>query len=236
MIALLTLVVGEWLRLIVPLTCVGCDAPDTVLCDNCLVHLTPRIATIPDSELPVYHATVYDGSNRNVIARWKEHGREDASDPIRALAKLSGRDLAKHLPFTEYSPRVIVVPMPSSRTATRERGFVPAEIIADGLTQGLRHVVDAPLSVQLIPCGLTVTADKTDQSGLGRTTRRKNIRGKMRATDRLVTAARNADVIILADDVVTTGATLAEAARVLHPRKGTLVAGFALVATPRAKP
>jgi predicted amidophosphoribosyltransferase len=47
---------------------------------------------------------------------------------------------------------------------------------------------------------------------------------------------RTADVIILADDVVTTGATIAEAARVLHPAQGTLVAGFALVATPKAKP
>ncbi|MFD2839821.1 ComF family protein [Populibacterium corticicola] len=233
---LIALVVREWLRLIVPLTCVGCDAPDTVLCDGCLMRMAPRIAAIPDTDFPIYHATLYEGSNRNVIARWKDHGREDASEPIRALAEIAGQNLVQRLRFTERSPRVIVVPMPSSRTATRERGFVPAEVIADGLTQGLRRGVNAPDAVQVMPGGLKVRAGKDDQSGLGRQTRRKNIRGKIRATDQLRAAVRTTDVIILADDVVTTGATIAEAARVLHPAQGTLVAGFALVATPKAKP
>ncbi len=109
----------------------------------------------------------------------------------------------------------MLVPVPSSRRAVRERGHDHARRLAAvaARTAGLRS---RPLLVQ---------ARRTaDQAGLDALQRAANLHGALRARGRL-----DGLPVLLVDDVVTTGVTLAEAARALRAA-GADVRGCAVVA------
>ena len=75
--------------------------------------------------------------------------------------------------------------------------------------------------------GLLVLARRgADQAHLGREARRANAAGSMRACD---AAGRR---VLLVDDVVTTGATLSEAARALAAAGATVLGAATLASTP----
>jgi ComF family protein len=94
-----------------------------------------------------------------------------------------------------------VVPIPLHPTKQRQRGYNQAEAFAQGLclATGLAHH----------PKLLARTRHTPSQTHLGRTERAENVRGafEVRATP--------PPVVMLVDDVATTGATLAEAAQAL---------------------
>lgn len=70
-----------------------------------------------------------------------------------------------------------------------------------------------------------------DQRGLGRDERVRNVAGTLRAA-----ADARGQRVVLVDDVVTTGATLAEAIRVLRSAGAEVVGAVTLAATPRIAP
>jgi orotate phosphoribosyltransferase-like protein len=71
-----------------------------------------------------------------------------------------------------------------------------------------------------------------DQAGLGAAERRANLGGAMALVPRWALAVDGA-VCLVADDVVTTGATLAEAARVLRAAGAAHVTAAVIAATSR---
>ena len=108
----------------------------------------------------------------------------------------------KKLPLTLSSYEILAMPLSSARQ--RERGFNQAGLIAEELS---------PLvSVPILPGGLTRIKHSTPQSKIrGRKERLQNVSGAFSAKPELV-AGKN---IILLDDVITSGATMFEAARAL---------------------
>ncbi|WP_443735659.1 ComF family protein [Streptomyces hygroscopicus] len=123
---------------------------------------------------------------------------------------------------------LLLVPVPSARRAVGARGHDPARRIALAAAGVLRGG-GCPAKV---PAVLRQRRRVTDQSGLDARQRLANVTGALGAvpgSGRLLVAGP----VVLVDDVMTTGASLAEAARAVRAAGG-LVIGAAVVAAPRA--
>jgi ComF family protein len=115
-----------------------------------------------------------------------------------ALAGYFARALASRgLPEVD-----LIVPMPLHRRRLAERGFNQALEIARGVA---RH-----LGVRIEPRGVLRIRDTAPQTGLPYEDRATNVRGAFQCRLELAGAS-----IAVVDDVMTTGATLNEVARVL---------------------
>ncbi|WP_225991356.1 ComF family protein [Actinomadura montaniterrae] len=77
--------------------------------------------------------------------------------------------------------------------------------------------------------GLRQCRRVADQAGLGARARRDNLSGALEAVGRAALAGRR---VVLVDDVITTGASLAEAARALRAAGADVVAAATVAATP----
>lgn len=82
---------------------------------------------------------------------------------------------------------------------------------------------------------LAVSCDVRDQAGLGRADRARNLAFSMRVRPRH-RAALQGTPVLLVDDVVTTGATLVEAARTLERAGAGPLLAVTVAATPRLWP
>jgi ComF family protein len=96
-----------------------------------------------------------------------------------------------------------MIPMPLSRNRQRERGFNQALEIARPLSRWT--------GVRLAPRIVARIRDTPPQASLPWRDRARNIRGAFTVTDSAVSGRR----VVVIDDVMTTGASLAELARAL---------------------
>jgi ComF family protein len=100
----------------------------------------------------------------------------------------------------------LLVPVPLHKGRRRSRGFNQAELIARAAA---RHLT---VKVQVAPDVLVRHRETVSQVGLSREERMENMRDAFRVVDKGRVAGR---AVILIDDVMTTGTTLSECARVL---------------------
>lgn len=119
------------------------------------------------------------------------------------LAPALGDFLAARSPIEVDHDAVVPVPLHVDRL--RWRGFNQALLLARPLA---RHARAA-----LAPLALERSRPTTPQVGLGESERRRNVRGAFRVRPGLAARGRS---FLLVDDVMTTGATLNECARVLR--------------------
>jgi ComF family protein len=196
------------LAVLAPVDCAGCGSADRSLCDNCRTELQPAVTprSLPDGST-VYTALRYEGVVRHTLLALKEGGRTDVvkalSAPLRAALMRASQ------PDAEF----LVVP--SSRAAWRRRGYDPVALLCK--RAGIQH------AKVLRPARATLS-----QKSLGASDRALNLHESMRS--RVSLYGRR---FVLVDDVVTTGATLAEAARAVRAAGGEVVGQAALAFTPR---
>ena len=189
------------LETLLPSTCVGCRRVGRTICDKCLAELSPKIREV-DRGLTGWSAIDYSPLATSAINAFKEHGRTALLGEFCRL--LDGVDIPSN---------AVLVGLPSTSTATRRRGFVPAELLAERLGR-LRSVRSGH--------ALVFARRIADQSHLGREQRALNLAGSMLAKP--LTGP-----VILVDDVITTGASMREAARAMLAA-GNQVAGFITIA------
>ncbi|MFV0374940.1 ComF family protein [Microbacterium sp.] len=194
---------SQALALVFPVSCAGCDEPDVELCAGCRDRL---VGARQVRRLPSGLEVHSAAVFTGVVARVLRAFKEEGRT---ALARPLGEALA-----TVVCDDAVVVAVPSSRAALRRRGHAVAELLAR--RGGLR-----PARV------LRSVRSTADQRGLRRRERAENVAGSLEAV-----RIRGARVVIV-DDVVTTGATLDEAARALRAAGAEVVGAATVAATVR---
>ena len=190
---------------------------------------------------------------RLAVTAYKDDGRRDLRDD---LARLLGAALAEAVDEPSVRRRlalgeqVLVVPVPTAGSSRRRRGDDPvAELarVATAAVQGAAMAGAAPLySRRRAPTGraagglvvvpaLVHSRRVADQSHLDRAARARNLAGSMAPAPAWRGVLRGATCVVV-DDVVTTGATLAEAARALRHAGAEHVVAATCATTPRHAP
>ncbi|GGN38376.1 ComF family protein [Streptomyces fuscichromogenes] len=216
--------------LVLPAECGGCGTPRTVLCAECRAALSGavprRVRPVPEPPgLPaVYAAAPYADEVRAALLAHKERG-------ALALAGVLGATLAGAVRAGLRDGRIVrvvgswtgtadgaagsgpvlLVPVPSAPWAVRARGHDPVRRIALAAAAELRR---AGTPARVAPV-LRQRRAVADQAGLNSRQRFANIAGALEVTEYgagLLAGGR----VVLVDDLVTTGATLAEAARAVR--------------------
>jgi len=216
----------DLLDLVAGWECVVCAAPGRALCDSCRRALPIDVlrrdpAPVPVGLPPAFSAGVYDGAVRQVILAHKERG-------VRSLAAVLAEPLARAVraAVVQQAPgasTVSIVPIPTSRRARAERGQDTVAVLTRRCAARLRT---AGWDVHVHPA-LAPVRSRADQAGLGRRARGLNLSGAFRA--RSVPPGP----LVVVDDVITTGSTLAEACRALSSAGATPLAVATIAATAR---
>jgi predicted amidophosphoribosyltransferase len=209
--------VGVLLDLVLPLECAGCAGASgpTGVCAGCAARLTgagarpTRPEPAPDGLPPCLTAADYDGAARELILSFKERGRRGLAGPLGgALAAAVDAGLAR-----AGDPRLVVLlPVPSTAAAARTRHGDHMRLLAGRAARrlragGRRVALAAPL--RALPRADSAHLDRHARAAAA--AQAFAVRARPVAALRAVT--RGGATIVLVDDVITTGATLAAAAR-----------------------
>jgi predicted amidophosphoribosyltransferase len=202
--------------------CVGCGRPGRLLCAVCEAGLEvlPRPAwptPVPPGLVSPWAATAYDGLVRAMVIGHKEHHLLALAGPLGALLAEAVSAALTDLHATR-SP-VLLVPVPSRPSSTRGRGYEPTTALTRAAASRL-----AAHGVQAVCLSLLRTRrGLADQAGLDATARAANLAGALRAhppalrrlARRTAAGQTRPAHVVVCDDVLTTGATAAEAQRAL---------------------
>ena len=215
-----------------PPRCVQCGEIGYRLCPRCWSRMAvlpqaqcPRCAhplTSPRGSCPhcrharwlldrVVALRPYEGPWRRAIQALKY--RRD-----RGLALLFAREAFQVIRGLHW-PISCIIPVPLDRHRERERGYNQVDLWARRLARAL--------SWSYRPQALQRVRATASQVGLSREERWKNVREAFRASPQQVRGCR----VLLVDDVLTTGATMNEAAHALLQAGAIAVYGFVLART-----
>ncbi len=200
------------LALFLPVACLGCGAPDRALCRSCRATLDGRphrVRLVGGVRLDA--AFEYEGLVRTLLLELKLRGRVDVAGPLgRRTAALVRRALA------EAPPGTLVLRVPPSPRGRRRRGFDPVVLLlARGGVRGTGqlHRARAP-GRGLLGGRLRAGAGQKERTALERVATTVGTLRAVRVEGRTV---------VLVDDVVTTGVTMAEAVRAVRAAGGRVV-------------
>ena len=152
-------------------------------------------------------ALLYDGDVRRALHRFKFHGGVH-------LAAFFALSMYKKLAETDWEFDLIV-PVPSHISKRYKKGYDHARLLAQELSR-LTGVPYKPL--------LKKTRRTKPMYGLRVSQRRANILDSVACTQAL---EQNCKRILLVDDIITTGCTMSECARVVKDAGAELVYGIA---------
>jgi ComF family protein len=166
------------------------DAADSLLCATCI------------GEPPVYNRArsvlTYDDGCRSMILGFKHADQTYAATAFGAWLARAGADL--------LAPDAVLAPVPLHRWKLFSRRYNQAALLA--------HAVGRHANLTVVANLLVRHRRTTPQGSHSRTGRRRNVRGAFHVRPRLVERIRGRPVVLI-DDVLTTGATVSECARVL---------------------
>lgn len=201
------------ISIVAPFSCLVCGSEGDLVCGGCLDYALPELpdrcyrcsALTRDSRVcqsccstssltHVWVATEYAAYSKELVHRLKFE-RTQAAAIVMAAA------ISKTLPYMDE--RVVISSIPTASSRVRQRGYDHARLIAKELAR-MRKLRYLPSLHRL---------GQTRQVGARRSQRLAQLRGAYRSRN---DSAVKGATILLVDDVLTTGASLEEAAKVLR--------------------
>lgn len=211
-------IVWSGLDLLYPPRCAGCGQPGWRWCPQCAAgveHPAEPVCQVCGTPLegraaPLCAAcagarprycmlrswSVFDGPVRNALHRLKY--RRDMG-----LGEALVPQLAEHLAGLHW-PVEVLVPVPLGRRRQAQRGYNQVNLIAGPLSMAMR--------MPYAPGALQRAHETRSQVGLSRRERQENVRNAFCAGKHRV----NGCVVLLMDDIATTGSTLSSCAEALY--------------------
>ena len=210
--------------------CHGCGEPAWQLCPGCraLLASTPPYPAGPDPRPddfpPTWTAGPYDALLRALVSAHKERS-------ALGLTRLLGERLAlavlallrDRLPGPPAT--LVLVPVPSAPRVVRARGFDAGQALARAAARRLSGGTRVQVRSALVPVRRVA-----DQSGLGARERWLNLAGAYAVRRRPA-----GPTVVVVDDVVTTGASVSEAARALRAAGVPVLGAATVAATERSR-
>ena len=233
------------------------------LCEQCLPQLHSALARVERVQVlqpldgavvpEVRAASRYEGMMPRALLALKNAGRTD-------LLPLLGEGLARsvyellrahreglHAEYGSSAPvEVLLVPAPSSAQSVRRRGYSPANLLVQEAARQLNRRLPASVRVRAVDVigyaprcrrgsGASIFSDaisgaQNEQKSLGAVGRAERMHGALRVMEPALCAGR---ISIICDDVVTTGATASEMARVLQESGSRVLGVCAVAAVPK---
>lgn len=195
-----------------------CKKPKTFLCGDCAALLDLSRNHFPDRTQKYLNDICAAGSYDNpylkkLIAAFKY-------EPfLRSLAAPLAKLIADHFALAQIQPdrNAIIVPVPLAQKRLRWRGYNQAASLA----RELGHLWRLPVNSNI----LVRSRETQNQASLQGSARRQNIKNAFTSPD--PSAIKN-KTVYLVDDVITTGATMDECAKVLKRRGAATVIGLAI--------
>ena len=174
----------------------------------------------PEFERAVAFGT-YDNEMREMLHLLKFGGQRRMAEVV-----LGERLAAAMLKLDEVCGReLLVVPVPLFPARERQRGFNQARLLADAAIKSLKKL-RPEWRLRILPGAMQRVRDTHALFTLNPSQRRRNLSGAFRIADKDAVRGRE---ILLIDDIMTTGATARECARVLK-RAGAAKVWVATVA------
>ncbi len=220
-------ILDELVDLVFPGCCVCCSAAGPPWCSQCQPPSEPGPSEHPARAPAVFAAASYADELRTALLAYKERGNRRLA-PYLAGYLADAVDCALR---PDAGGGAVLVPVPSRRAAVRQRG-------GDHMLR-LARIAGRQLGLPVLAV-LTLRSPVLDSAGLSAEQRARNLAGRMaaRAAPRSSSALNRPasppfgagpgpgtgsgqgtgaaePVPVVVDDIVTTGATLAEAARAL---------------------
>jgi ComF family protein len=204
-----TAVLDDLLSLLLPGRCPGCGRRAEPVCDSCAARLVPAPRAPAPPPGVAWSASVfsYEGIARELVARVKYRNE-------RAAVRWLGALVAERCRDAPFSPDAVTW-VPASRGRRAARGVDHGALLARATGRALGRR----------PQRLLVRAPGPAQTGRAARDRRTG------PVLHAVGPVRGA-VVLVVDDVVTTGASLAAAARALHEQGARAVTAVTVARTP----
>ncbi len=194
-------------KIFFPEHCLRCGRPDILLCDTCNKKLTPSFST----EENIITALSYsDPVVRRLVWLLKYRGSESATEILAQHLEEAILQTLSDLPdFFVSQEKILLVPIPMTARHRRRRGWNQAERLAEALARL------SPTSFEITPVLIKTRETKNQVHCQTKTERLTNLKGAFSLQE---TAEIKGRIVLVVDDVTTTGSTLAEAMRVLNQK------------------